>query len=294
MKIDLLNYEAWMAAYIDGELTNQELKIFNQFLEKHPALKEELVAYNSTKFIAEEDVVFENKNALYKKETASLSIKKIWPIAAAILILLSLLPLLKEDDTLRPKNNVAQTVNTSIKVKKAPSKMPNMAIVATPKTNLPATTKKQWQPKQAPIKAITSPKNATEVMAGKTQNGDHLVEVPEQSEKNQNTSIDKIVLIEKETIDERSQKQEIHETVAIIKNTQGDVAVSPAQNVSESQQTEKEKALIVISKETTPELYSRINEVANKIENNIETIKELKNAQITVSIGKQKLFTINN
>ena len=65
------NYEEYLCSYVDGELNEVEVKTMFQFLEAHPALKEELTAFEATKLQPDFAVVFEQKNVLEKIESAA-------------------------------------------------------------------------------------------------------------------------------------------------------------------------------------------------------------------------------
>ncbi|RAJ85652.1 hypothetical protein CLV59_102357 [Chitinophaga dinghuensis] len=64
--INISNYEGFLLSYIDGELREEEMSALEAFLDQHPAIRQELDLLESTRLLPEEDVVFDNKQALYK------------------------------------------------------------------------------------------------------------------------------------------------------------------------------------------------------------------------------------
>lgn len=65
-EIHLQNYEGYLLSYIDGELDPEEEKAFEQFLARHPKVREELVMWQGTKMHADPSIRFENKDVLYR------------------------------------------------------------------------------------------------------------------------------------------------------------------------------------------------------------------------------------
>lgn len=66
MKININNYEEWMIDYIEGNLSDAQVKEMQEFLTFHPELKAELDLFNETKLQPDTTVVFENKESLKK------------------------------------------------------------------------------------------------------------------------------------------------------------------------------------------------------------------------------------
>lgn len=82
------NYEEYMLLYADNELNEAELKALMAFVEEHPELKKELNAYAATKLIPDEGLVFENKDILLKKGGSnSIALNRWYYYAAAAAIL---------------------------------------------------------------------------------------------------------------------------------------------------------------------------------------------------------------
>ncbi len=97
------NYEAYLLNDIDGELTDDEQIKLLEYVEAHPAIKEELQILQQT-ILTKETITFPNKNTLYRKEKSVKPIVFIgWKqmsVAAIVagIILLSI-NLIKEDST---------------------------------------------------------------------------------------------------------------------------------------------------------------------------------------------------
>ena len=87
--INLNNYEEYLISYIDNELSDSERIEFFKFANAHPQVKDELAIYQQTKLQPEEEIVFENKQVLYRKEEKVKVITMQWwkiAIAAAVIL----------------------------------------------------------------------------------------------------------------------------------------------------------------------------------------------------------------
>lgn len=60
------NYEAYFVMYVDDELNATERKAVEQFIQQNPDLEEELVMLQQSVLRADEDIVFEAKESLFK------------------------------------------------------------------------------------------------------------------------------------------------------------------------------------------------------------------------------------
>lgn len=98
MQINRQTYEPFFLLYVDGELTSEERAEVEHFAAAHPDLKEELELLQQSVFIADENIIFEPKESLYRQEkdraaviltsaTKSIGWKKI-AAAAAVLFLI--------------------------------------------------------------------------------------------------------------------------------------------------------------------------------------------------------------
>src|SRR4051812_24320722 len=84
------NYEEYLISYIDNELTDAERIAFFKFASANPAVKDELAIYQQTKLQPEKEIVFENKQILYRKEeTVKVISIQWWKIAVAAAVILA-------------------------------------------------------------------------------------------------------------------------------------------------------------------------------------------------------------
>jgi len=100
MQINRQTYESYFLLYVDGELTADERAEVERFAAAHPDLRQELDVLLRSVFTADDSVVFDNKEVLYREEkdraavipassaTATIGWKKI-AVAAAILLFIS-------------------------------------------------------------------------------------------------------------------------------------------------------------------------------------------------------------
>jgi hypothetical protein len=79
------NYEAWLVLYTDNELDEEQKRIVETYAEHHPAVKNELALLLQTR-LQPEEVVFPDKNLLYRREEKTRRIGW-WKIAAAAVLL---------------------------------------------------------------------------------------------------------------------------------------------------------------------------------------------------------------
>jgi hypothetical protein len=68
MRINRQTYEEYFLLYTDGELTTEERLEVERFAEEHSDLKKELEMMKLSVLVADENVVFENKEILYREE----------------------------------------------------------------------------------------------------------------------------------------------------------------------------------------------------------------------------------
>src|SRR5205085_7129195 len=84
------NYEEYLISYIDNELNDAERMAFFKFVMANPQVEEELAIYQQTKLQPEKEIVFENKQILYRREE---KVKVItiqwWKIAVAAAVILA-------------------------------------------------------------------------------------------------------------------------------------------------------------------------------------------------------------
>ena len=112
--INISNYEEYLISYIDGELNAAERKEFEKFTAEHPLVKEELSIYLQTKSEPEEEIVFANKEILYRKEEKVRVISMQWwkiAVAAAVILVAGIgtFTILNKKDTTATGSEVVKT-----------------------------------------------------------------------------------------------------------------------------------------------------------------------------------------
>ncbi len=289
MNIDMQNYEEWLVAFVDGELDDVEIGQLNRFLEKHPALKNELTAYKTVVFSADNSVVYDHKNDLRKTSIYLTFLKKSWPIAAAVAVILSLLPFAPKEEKVEPviasKEVIKKTQDTTLPEQGAIAQMEKTTLSkepSIPKTKVPQpplVTKRSVKPVN---KRIKESKKITE---GFTKNKNPEVETKQELVQ------EKEISQEPNTLTPEPESK----TVEVVVQNDKQEELNDQTRKDEQPATEQEdRGLVVIKEVTHPQLFEKINTVVTKVENKIEIFKELKRRPITVSIGKRKLFTLNN
>ena len=296
MSINKYNYEEWMVAFLDNELSANETVVFNQFIAMHPELSDELNAFELAQFTQEETIIYDNKEALHKKSGATILLKKVWPVAAALVLALIIWPFINKTKNVQEK--VIAENKTEIKIQKIAEKKntpkQESAILEEVATRSP--NKKVIEQVIKPIvKKIASnsptPKikrailTTNKKIAAKKEAPEKLIEKPIYKS-------DKPVIVQEKEIEKKPKP------ITPIKKKSEDLARefnAPKQtDLPETNLNENNNALVIIDDLHHPQLYNKLNTMVTEVENKIETIKELKKQSITVRIGKRKLFTINN
>ncbi|MEI9947042.1 MAG: hypothetical protein WDN26_22820 [Chitinophagaceae bacterium] len=86
--INMNNYEEWLLLYNDNELTAAQKIAVEKFVDQHPQAKTELELLQKVKVLPEENIVFADKEILYKREEKVRVIGiRWWRIAAAAVLL---------------------------------------------------------------------------------------------------------------------------------------------------------------------------------------------------------------
>ncbi|GEP95286.1 hypothetical protein [Chitinophaga cymbidii] len=86
-EIHLQNYESYLLSYIDGELNPEEELAFEQFMARHPKVRQELVMWQGTKQHADPSIRFEDKSLLYRHtKTRTIRMRPAYWWAAAAMV----------------------------------------------------------------------------------------------------------------------------------------------------------------------------------------------------------------
>lgn len=301
MSINKNNYEEWIVAFLDNELSADQVLAFEKFMDENPALKSELAAYQNVKFAPTDHIVFENREALYQKNEALVLLKKIWPLAAALVLFLGLLPFLKNDKGSAPSSSKVVRKDTQI------SSVPKVAEVIKNTENVDEETTEavvnksekndETRPKSNSLPQPNTKKQIVQKALATIPNADIIKEPSPALNKVEKSEIRKMVGKTEMNIVPKPDSINLTKT-AVVENifTEKKPTVISTKMASVENENTANRAgtLLVISKESTPVLHEKIDGLVSKIEDNIETIKELKKTPITVCIGKRKLFTINN
>jgi hypothetical protein len=89
--ISMSNYEEWLVLYMDNELPAEEKTAVEDFVASHPAVKTEFDILAKTKLQPEENIVFPDKELLYRRtERVSVIQMRFWRIAVAAMLTLGI------------------------------------------------------------------------------------------------------------------------------------------------------------------------------------------------------------
>jgi hypothetical protein len=90
MQINRQTYEEFFLLYTDGELNLDEKKAVEDFIIENPDLKEELILMQEVTFAPDEEIIFENKESLYREEERKVIPLPWFKLAAAAILLIAL------------------------------------------------------------------------------------------------------------------------------------------------------------------------------------------------------------
>lgn len=74
MNIDRHNYEEFFILYLDNELSSEQRRQVDLFVEENPDLREELMMLQQSRFVADEAIRFDNKEALLRFATCDITL----------------------------------------------------------------------------------------------------------------------------------------------------------------------------------------------------------------------------
>ena len=98
-EINASNYEEFLIASLENDLNNDQQHQLELFLHHNPAIKQELALFEKTKLSADPELIYEQKENLYRRNFAYISLSNIYRIvgaAASLLILFGLYQLLSK------------------------------------------------------------------------------------------------------------------------------------------------------------------------------------------------------
>ena len=107
MKINRMNYEAFVMDYIEGTLDNQSKIEMQRFLQEHPDVRQEIEEVKAFAMPELEPLSFPHKADLVK--TRRIGFRSILAIAASLTLLLSVAVALFNEDLAGPSTEIAQT-----------------------------------------------------------------------------------------------------------------------------------------------------------------------------------------
>ncbi len=88
--IDASNYESYLIGAVEHDLNKEQKQQLDIFLHHNPALKDELLAYHSTKLSADQSIRYLQKEKLYQRQARIISLPNLYRTVAAAASLLIL------------------------------------------------------------------------------------------------------------------------------------------------------------------------------------------------------------
>lgn len=115
------NYEEWLSLYIDDELTADQKTAVEQYISANPFAAKDLALFQKTK-LQPDEIVFANKELLYRKEEKVRRIPVMWwrAVAAVLILALGLTAffVLSNNSSVDKTDPVAKNNNTGEQIKK--------------------------------------------------------------------------------------------------------------------------------------------------------------------------------
>lgn len=284
MQINKENYEAFLIDYLHGELNPVDTKAVMEFIEENEWAAEEFKLLQDTVFHPEEDIYFENKEVLYRKEETrrawTIQYKRYFAIAAILGgIFITYYFLLKKDQ----EPSYAQHEQ---------EKTPTQPILP------PAQVMEEKRTER--IKKVSSPNTATAQVNNKRPK-----EVTTEKQPIMEEHPDSPNPIVNEAIVVQSPREEIREWTPPPTHKESDTPV-----ITQAKQTNKETFTpeednrvanriastrnVEWNSEKKPKLFRLINGVLGISRKLKQKEEQLSNTQVTVMVGNKILFNINN
>jgi hypothetical protein len=89
-------FEQTAVGYVEGDLNQDELLSFDQYLKKYPSKNRDLSLFKNTILTPDLSVIFENKKLLYRKPVIPAVIKMLIRFAAVVLLCIAVVPLIEK------------------------------------------------------------------------------------------------------------------------------------------------------------------------------------------------------
>jgi len=221
--INLNNYEQWLIMYVDDELNAQERLAVEKFARAHPHVQEEVTIFLQTK-LQPEEIVFPNKEILYKRETTVRVISmQWWKVAvAAVLVIAAGITLYSIFNKSTHKGIIPDSVASKGQA------MPSTSNTSQNKDDQTASVLKEERKQPTATNAVDKEKKQHEQPEGENrqqlayntteQSMEHLDEPkrlqPTTVEINQSTTIEQPKMADAVAIDDKMHKENIN-TVAV-------------------------------------------------------------------------------
>lgn len=172
MNINKENYEMYFFDLMEGNLSADEAQMVKAFAAQHPELEAELTAYTKSVLVADETVVFENKESLKRKKGGFIYLFHPYLSVAAIgVLLIGALWILNQPES--SSTGVLANTKDNTSVTQSPSAKQNLVretteenkageTLAVPQATYTATVKKSHR-NRAPKRAVQKDKLTTPV-----------------------------------------------------------------------------------------------------------------------------------
>lgn len=185
------NFNQTAIAALEGDITLEEEQEFESYLSSHPEKRKDAELFNKTRLKADESVLFNKKNKLYKKSTGKIVLLWASRVAAVVILGLAIFTLVDRTNIQKPTEKIAlhkdRTVKKDIVSEEKTSVTKEKAIIPEKKKEKKQEIKKPVTPKasikKAPAKKES--KSIRETTKGRLEKDDIAliripVEIPEE------------------------------------------------------------------------------------------------------------------